>query len=1437
MKDYQEKTCKNWFMRKSGKRWIFGCALVAFGLFMLEAGPVAADEVGSQAAGAQVTEVSQPAADQDLLGLAAKESAEADSAAAEAGVAAAADETAAAGSSAGEPAVSPAHESKPEALSDQAASPAAENAAATAPVVKSADEEQASPAVQPDSEKSAVSDNRVQPESAAPADRAADRSRQEGFKTNLDQAKGDQNGTWEVRSDGLYSDARGKGDSFLYSQSRGKDFVYSTDVTFLSKEGAAALIFRGNNNPDDKSSYAVNIDGGSNNVKFWRWQEGRDDQLINEKHIEPTADNKYQLKVVAIGSWISYYVNDVLVASSGDYTLQRDDKGQDTYLSEGYFGLLNWNSQLLFQNTFYKEITPETNPELEDITVSSARGTVEQKGQFTAPVTIQYVKYDAETVDLTIQAKNSKAKVQVTDAAGNSYSDFKNIPLAVGANYLTVTSTVTDADGQDVSVSYRLNVHRRQQDEVYYNELYRGQYHYSVKDGWANDPNGLVYYKGVYHFFYQFYDDTKWGPMHWAHVTSKDLIHWEEQPVAFYPDANGAMFSGTIVADSTNSSGLFDNDEGGLVALITADGNGQRIKLAYSKDEGRTWTKVDQIAADWSDDPLQSRDFRDPKVFRWEDKWFMVIAGGPLRIYSSDNLLNWQVESTYADLHTECPDLYPLLADDGSLKWVLSRGGRSYKVGDFRQVEGKWTFVPDADFENADQTMNFGKDSYAAMTYYVQDFGSKAKPTLPELIEVNWMNTWEDYCNLVADTVGQKFNGTFNLHLKLGLIKEDGSYRLTQTPIEAYKSLRQEDRAIILKDAAVAEGNDLLKDFSGDQYEIVSTFRSGETTKKVGFNLRVGDGEVTKVVYDLETETLSIDRSQSGIILSNKFAQVDSQSVKKNADGSIDLHIYVDRSSVEVFAKGDTVAGANQIFPAPSSLGVSVFAEGGAAQADIALYPLTSIWKDKLAATKALDLVQASPVVSNIYVGDTVDLKAYVMPAAVSQEVTWTVDSPDLVSVREEGNKLQVRALQRGTVKITAASKQDPSLSKVFTINITRNDFKTNIPDLTALSGKWYVDGESLYDQNTSANDYYMGKQKIPFSDYALDVDLKYQKGLINIFYASENVDPRNAYSIQFGDNDTIRLYRFMGETIAEGSMEGKHLNDGQFHHVRLIKGKDSVTVFVDGTEYLKHTFDAVDPYYNDAYVGLGLWDGGLEARNFYVTNLQTPAADKEALQQAVDSADGFDPSLYTEETAEAYQAALAAAKQILADAAAEQAAVDKAVQSLQAALAGLNLKPAHQVTPDEGVKDLVEEKPYLDIQTEDIPFKSLERENPDLEQGRRRVVTAGQNGQRRILVEVLGDSRRVVEDSVLLPAVDEVVEVGSKVPAAAGSLASEQPVRRLAQSERGSQADIRQPQLQTPPNAALPSTGSQEDQLLAMAGLALLGTGLLAGSRSKKED
>lgn len=930
MNKEHETKCVNWYMHKSGKKWVYGCSLLVCGLLL-----------GGVTGLAKADEVTVPNTQTEVVASSPEES-EADNSSQpsedmpEKTVAQGVEDTN----------VAP-EENTVEPVDSLAQQETSDNALAEATNTPSA--ETTAPASSDQTQTVATSDlvTANQANSKAAKKLVATnltQTPQSAYHTNLQGLSYDAT-VWQEGENGLYSNAVGKGDNFLYSDSTGKNFVYQTDVTFLQNSGAASLVFRSNNDATNFKGYVVNLDGNSHKVKFMRWGEAN---LIDEKEIAVSPDNKYALKVLALNGKISYYVNGILVANLGDYTLQRDDKGQNTYISDGHFGLLNWNGEMVFQNTFYCELTDEELPIIDDVTVTSKNGPVESKGQFfpEEAAYIQYVSNDASTVDLSFVGHNPQAVVTVTDANGNVYENASDIPVAVGVNYLTVTSSYTTADGYTATATYRINVHRRQPASVYYNENFRDQYHYSVKDGWANDPNGMVYYDGVYHMFYQFYDDTKWGPMHWAHATSTDLIHWTDQPIAFYPDYNGTMFSGCIVADSNNTSGLFDTDKGGLVAFITADGEGQRIKLAYSKDAGKTWQKVDKVVADWSTDPLQNRDFRDPKVFRWEDKWFMVVAGGPLRIYSSDNLLDWSVESTYPDIHTECPDLYPIQTEDGTVKWVLSRGGRYYKVGDLQQVGGHWTYTPDEAYKTTDGIMNFGKDSYAAQTYFTQDFGTSAHPTIPKIIEVNWMNTWDDYALLVADHLGQKFNGTFNLNLTLGLVKDGDKYVLTQTPIKAYESLRDLDHSVEYKDVTVASDNNLFKDFSGDTYEIIAHFKPSAGTTKVGFNLRVGPGEVTKVYYDLQTGKIVIDRSQSGIIISDKFREIDSQAVTRNADGSIDLHLFVDRASVEVFTKGDTVTGANQIFTSPQSLGLSVLVEGDAATADIALYPLKSIWHD-----------------------------------------------------------------------------------------------------------------------------------------------------------------------------------------------------------------------------------------------------------------------------------------------------------------------------------------------------------------------------------------------------------------------------------------------------------------------------------------------------------
>ena len=1032
------------------------------------------------------------------------------------------------------------------------------------------------------------------------------------YKTNLGEltyAGG--SGTWMVTENGLYSDAAGKGDCFAFSQVQGTNFVYSTDIDFDGTEGAAALVFRSNQDLDNKECYAVNIDVSSHKCKFWRWQKNDALQLIDEKDVPATADETYTLKVVAYDSWILYYVNDQLIASTGDYVLQPGNKGQNTVIKEGFFGILNWNSKVTFQNTYYKELSGDFNPLLTDITVTSSVGTVEEKTQFTPtePITLQYVKNDASTVNIDVTRVSNDAVVEIRDANGTVYANGRNIPVSEGSNYITVTSTVTAEDGTTATLTYRVNVHRFKADDVYYNEAYRDQYHYSVKEGWANDPNGLVYFNGTYHMFYQFFDDIKWGPMHWAHATSTDLIHWEEQPIALYPDANGAMYSGCIVIDADNTSGFFDGIEGGgLVALITADGNGERIKLAYSRDEGKTWTKVDKIAADWTADPLQDAAFRDPKVFRWEGKWFMVVAGGPLRIYSSDDLKTWKCESAYADLHTECPDLYPIETSDGQIKWVLSRGGRFYKVGDFKNDDGIWFFEPDADYENSDGVMNFGRDFYAAMTYYIQDFGTAANPTLPELVELNWMNTWDDYCNQVAEKVDQDFNGTFNLNLKLGLKKDGDKFVLTQTPISGYESLRDTAGKQEWTQVTVEPNSTLLKDFVGDTYEIIAKFYPEKDTTKVGFKVRTGEDEETLVVYDLEAQKLSIDRSNSGVIISSKFAETTSQNVTVNGDGSVDLHIYVDKASVEVFAKGYTASGAAQIFPSPLSVGAAVLVEGAAAKADITIYPLASIWTEKAEVTEPQYIGSTLASTQNLYVGSTLKLNAYLLPTTVSQEFTWSVkEGSDVAEVDASGT---VTALKKGTAVVVAASKANPELTKEFTILVTENKFQTNIPAFVNINGNWKIDDETLSVSNGGQNDYYMSAEAIE-GDYVLETDIRYTRGLINLFLASENLNPHEgvgAYTIQFGYDANVRLFPFGNDDFARGTMNSA-INDGEYHRVKVIRDGLKLLVYVDDEKCLEHTFAQTESFFAKGYVGIGLWDGALDVQNFFVYPLEEKAS------------------------------------------------------------------------------------------------------------------------------------------------------------------------------------------------------------------------------------
>ncbi|EKQ57137.1 MAG: beta-fructosidase, levanase/invertase, partial [Clostridium sp. Maddingley MBC34-26] len=686
---------------------------------------------------------------------------------------------------------------------------------------------------------------------------------------------------------------------------------------------------------------------------------------------------------------------------------------------------------------------------------------------------------------------------------------------------------------------------------VNYLEDYREQYHYSPAKAWANDPNGMVYFNGEYHLFYQYNPDASvWGPMHWGHAVSKDLIHWTELPIALAPDDGGTIYSGSAVIDKDNTTGFFDGIAGGgLVAIYTQDymDNGaerQKQSIAYSKDNGRTWTKYEGNPVIASDaDPLNNSAFRDPKVFYNEEagKWFMVVAGGPLRFFSSDNLKDWHPEGMDSSITTECPDFYKLeVGNTGTYKWVLSEGGRYYRVGDFKQVDGVWKFVPDS---NDHLPMNFAKDSYAAQTYY--GTGENGTPD-GRRIMINWMNNW-DYCNNVA-SITKTFNGSFDLQTEVKLINTDAGIRLIQQPIDEYKTLRKSPTTFDNVTISPNQPN-IMSGLSGSQYEIVAEFTPDASTTEVGFKLRVGKSadQETIVKYNTQTGEVTLDRSKSGKSPSaDKFLQAYSQSMSKTADGKIQLHIFVDSASVEVYGNNGEVTGSAQIFPNRSSNGIEVYSVGGTSTATIQYYPLSSIWNNE---SDGKDSVLVSLSEGNLgkKVGDEFTIYTATVPETAEQGVTWKFDSNVLEIVNQDDGKTTFKTKGVGNTNLTATSKDQKS-SKTINISVYDSNPGSIINDLTNFetTGDWYVKDDS-YTGSSSGDGFAVAQEtnvsgKVSTLKADADVSDGSTAGLVLL---SKSANPKEGSIIaNINKNGEYRVFVFTG-LDANGNPQVSDLNSG----------------------------------------------------------------------------------------------------------------------------------------------------------------------------------------------------------------------------------------------------------------------------------------------------
>lgn len=444
-------------------------------------------------------------------------------------------------------------------------------------------------------------------------------------------------------------------------------------------------------------------------------------------------------------------------------------------------------------------------------------------------------------------------------------------------------------------------------EEQYYGEKHRPQYHFTPEANWMNDPNGMVYYEGEYHLFYQYYpDSTVWGPMHWGHAVSEDMVHWEHLPIALYPDDIGCIFSGSAVVDWNNTSGLGKDGKPPMIAIFTyhnfdkenaKTNDHQSQGIAFSNDRGRTWEKFEGNPVIPNSEKI--KDFRDPKVMWHEStkKWVMVLAAyDKVKFYASSNLIDWEFLSDYGidgdDRLWECPDLIPMkVQGSDETKWVLivsiqkgaPNGGTatSYFVGEFDGNEFK------CDTKNQ-KWLDWGTDNYAFVTW------SDVPKDDGRVLGIGWMSNWQ-YAQVVPT---EKWRSAMTLPRELKLIDSKQGLRVTSHPVKELKSIRKSTRVFTSPDTIQFAMSDFEVD--GGLYEIELDFKKPEHGR-VSMQFENGLQNIV-VYYDAETDEYGVDKSKSGnTTFHENFAFLHTAPRDYDSD-NIKMHIFLDHSSLELFA-------------------------------------------------------------------------------------------------------------------------------------------------------------------------------------------------------------------------------------------------------------------------------------------------------------------------------------------------------------------------------------------------------------------------------------------------------------------------------------------------------------------------------------------------------
>jgi sucrose-6-phosphate hydrolase SacC (GH32 family) len=481
------------------------------------------------------------------------------------------------------------------------------------------------------------------------------------------------------------------------------------------------------------------------------------------------------------------------------------------------------------------------------------------------------IKISKQYLNLPVSQKAERKQMRFE--TGGKSERFFTIRLADTTPDYWVFCDVTHLKGKTVTIKYdglSTGIKKIYQDDAIagqdslYKEKNRPQFHFTTRRGWINDPNGLIYFDGEYHLFYQHNPyEREWENMHWAHAVSTDLVHWKELQLALSPDSLGTMFSGSTVMDYKNSAGFNKGNQPAMIAAYTAASDQKQTQcIAYSLDKGRTWIKYKGNPVIDSKEKWNSIDTRDPRVFWYQPgkHWVMVLnERDGHSIYNSTNLKDWTYHS-----HTtgfwECPDLFELTVDNqsGLKKWVMLGASNSYMIGSF---DGK-KFTPES-----------GKHYFSTGTIYAAQTITNIPDADGRRIQIGWGR---------ISHPDMPFNGMMLMPTELTLKTTKNGVRLFSNPVKEYNQLFTPENK--WTGISAQQANDYLKAYNErDRFRIKTTIRLSHATS-AGLSLfgqRILD-------YDMNNNLVN------GVF----YSPEDMTSMEISAD------IYMDRTSIEVFIDG-----------------------------------------------------------------------------------------------------------------------------------------------------------------------------------------------------------------------------------------------------------------------------------------------------------------------------------------------------------------------------------------------------------------------------------------------------------------------------------------------------------------------------------------------------